>query len=152
MGLTILCATQKRRARMGSLCRTCRPEEGGDFAAACEREGMALVYFLAPTSSPDRIALVGKQARGFIYVVSITGITGARTALPSHLTDFIARVRAQTDQPLVLGFGISQPEHARAMNGLVDGFIVGSALVKAAREGVESVRALAESLRRALDD
>jgi tryptophan synthase alpha chain len=127
------------------------PEEAGQLAAACAREGLALVFFLAPTSSTERIALVGQRTTGFIYVVSIAGVTGARTQLPPDLTDFIARVRAQTDQPLVLGFGISQPEQARLMNGLVEGFIVGSALVKAGGTGVEAVRVLASTLRRALD-
>jgi tryptophan synthase alpha chain len=68
---------------------------------------------------------VAERTSGFIYMVSVTGVTGARTDLPPDLADFITRVRAQTDQPLVLGFGISQPEQARMMNGLVDGFIVG---------------------------
>jgi len=127
------------------------PEEAGQLAAACAREGLALVFFLAPTSSAARIALVGQHTTGFIYVVSIAGVTGARTQLPPDLTGFIARVRAQTDQPLVLGFGISQPEQARLMNGLVEGFIVGSALVKAGGTGGDAVRDLAATLRRALD-
>ncbi len=127
------------------------PEEAGALAAACQREGLALVFFLAPTSSDDRIALVGGQARGFIYVVSVTGVTGARAGLPPDLEDLIARIRALTSQPLVLGFGISQPEQARSMNGLVDGFIVGSALVRAGASGAEAVRDLAQRLRRALD-
>lgn len=127
------------------------PEEASQLAAACAREGLALVFFLAPTSSVERIALVGQRTTGFIYVVSIAGVTGARTHLPPDLTDFIARVRAQTDQPLVLGFGISQAEQARLMNGLVDGFIVGSALVKAGGSGVEAVRDLTSTLRRTLD-
>ena len=127
------------------------PEEAADLANVCAQEGLALVFFLAPTSSPERIRLVADNATGFIYVVSLTGITGARSALPEGLTHFIERVRAETDQPLVLGFGISQPEHARAMNELVDGFIVGSALVRAGDEGVEAVRILASSLRQALD-
>lgn len=125
-------------------------EEAGMFAA-CHRENMALVFFLAPTSSMQRIQQVGANATGFIYVLSVTGITGARTELPSDLVGFIGRVRAQTDRPLVLGFGISRPEHARMMNGLVDGFIVGSALVRAAGEGVEAVASLAGSLRAALE-
>jgi tryptophan synthase alpha chain len=128
------------------------PEEGGLFAEACEREGLAMVFFLAPTSSPERIKLVAQQATGFIYVVSLTGVTGARRELPPDLPDIIARVRAQTDRPLVVGFGIGTPEQARSMNGLVDGFAVGSALVKAGRDGVEPVRTLAGSLRRALDE
>lgn len=127
------------------------PEEAALFAPACARAGLALVFFLAPTSNAQRIALAAQQTTGFIYVVSVTGVTGARTELPPDLAGFIARVRAQTDRPLVLGFGISTPEQARSMNGLVDGFIVGSALVKAGAQGVEAVRALASSLRAALE-
>ncbi len=127
------------------------PEEANLFAEVCAQEDMALIFFLAPTSNQARIRLVAKQARGFIYVVSLTGITGARKDLPEDLADFIARVRAETDTRLVLGFGISQPEHARMMNELVDGFIVGSALVRAAEQGTEAVQNLAQSLRAALD-
>lgn len=127
------------------------PEEADLLSAACTREGLALVFFLAPTSSTARIALVGERTTGFIYVVSVTGVTGSRAELPPGLADFIARVRARTNQPLVLGFGISQPEQAHMMNDLVEGFIVGSALVKAGSTGVEAVRTLAERLRRALD-
>ena len=95
---------------------------------------------------------MGKRATGFIYVVSLTGITGVRAELPPTLTEFIARVKAQiTDVPLVIGFGISKPEQARRMSDLVDGFIVGSALVRAGKEGVSAVRELAGTLRRALD-
>ncbi|RMG86152.1 MAG: tryptophan synthase subunit alpha [Chloroflexi bacterium] len=127
------------------------PEEANLFTEICAKEDMALIFFLAPTSNQERIQLVAEQARGFIYVVSLTGITGARKDLPEDLADFIARVRAETDTRLVLGFGISQPQHARMMNGLVDGFIVGSALVRAAEQGTEAVKNLAQSLRAALD-
>jgi tryptophan synthase alpha chain len=126
-------------------------EEAIRTGYACRKENLALIFFLAPTSNVERIQLTAERASGFIYVVSLTGVTGERKALPTDLTGFIARLRQQTDQPLVLGFGISQPEHARAMNGLVDGFIVGSALVRAAQEGVDKVGALAASLRGALD-
>jgi tryptophan synthase alpha chain len=127
------------------------PEEGDLLARYCQGAGLALVYFLAPTSRADRIALVAEKARGFIYMVSVTGVTGARADLPPDLSDFIGRVRAQTDQPLVLGFGIGRPEQARAVSQMVDGFIVGSALVKAGAEGVEAVRRLARAMRAALD-
>src|SRR5439155_12210283 len=83
------------------------PEEAAMFSDLCVKEGMALVFFLAPTSTIERIDLVAKQARGFIYVVSLLGVTGMRTELPSGLTEFIGRVRQRTSQPLVLGFGIS---------------------------------------------
>jgi tryptophan synthase alpha chain len=150
-GLEAFVTEAKAAGADGFIVPDLPPEEAADLAGVCAREGLALVFFLAPTSSPERIRLVAERATGFIYVVSITGITGARSALPEGLTVFIERVRAETDQPLVLGFGISQPEHARAMNGLVDGFIVGSALVRAGAEGTEAVRTLAASLRQALD-
>jgi tryptophan synthase alpha chain len=127
------------------------PEEGTKIAEICAREGIALVFFLAPTSNAERIAIVGHKASGFIYVVTLTGVTGERRQLPPDLADFIARIKAQVDKPLVMGFGIGTPEQARAMNGLVDGFAVGSALVRAGKNGVESVRELAVSLRNALD-
>jgi tryptophan synthase alpha chain len=127
------------------------PEEGAIFSSVCAQEGMALVFFLAPTSNERRIALVSQRASGFIYVVSLTGVTGERKELPPDLTEFIGRVRKMANKPLVMGFGISTPEQARMMNGLVEGFIVGSALVKAGKDGVEAVRTLATSLRHALD-
>ena len=126
------------------------PEEAAMFADSCAREGLALVFFLAPTSNDRRIEIAARHATGFIYVVSLTGITGERAQLPTYLRDFIARLRARTDKPLVLGFGISRPEHARQVSKLMDGFIVGSALVRAGGEGVAAVRDLTRSLRRAL--
>lgn len=128
------------------------PEEARDFSAICERAGLALAFFLAPTSDEQRIRLVAKHTRGFIYCVSLTGVTGARDALPSDLRAFIARVRAGTQQRLVLGFGISTPRQARSMNGLVDGFAVGSALVRAGAGGPQAVAELAAGLRAALDE
>lgn len=127
------------------------PEEAALFSDTCSREGLAMVFFLAPTSDERRIALVNQSATGFIYVVSLTGVTGARTDLPADLRNFIDRVRAHSDKPLVLGFGISTPEQARSMNDLVDGFIVGSALVKSGKDGAEAVGILATQLRAALE-
>lgn len=127
------------------------PEEAGLMAEICERERMALVFFVAPTSNDRRIELVAEKARGFIYCVSLTGVTGERAELPPDVRDFIARVRAKTDQRLVMGFGISTPEQARMMNEFMDGFIVGSALVKVGRNGAGAVKELAAKLRNALD-
>ena len=128
------------------------PEEAEAFSTICERAGLALIFFLAPTSNEQRIRLVAERARGFIYCVSLTGVTGARSELPPDLRDYIARVRAETRQRLVLGFGISTPSQARSMNGLVDGFVVASALVNASAGGTAAVSELAASLREALDD
>lgn len=127
------------------------PEEGSLLALYCANENMAMVFFLAPTSNEKRIEIASAAATGFIYVLSVTGITGARRDLPPDLKAFIDRLRAKTDKPLVMGFGISTPEQARSMNDLVNGFIVGSALVRAGKDGVEAARELVTSLRKALD-
>lgn len=127
------------------------PEEASMFADVCAQEGLALVFFLAPTSNEKRIKMTAKHATGFIYVVSLTGITGARIELSKHLADYIARLRNYTDTPLVIGFGISTADHARQVSQLTDGFIVGSALVRAGSEGVDAVYNLAKTLRDAID-
>jgi len=129
------------------------PEEAPILSDACVEHGMALIFFLAPTTNPKRIELVQQRATGFIYVLSVAGVTGARRELPADLTEFISKVKAGTNQPLVIGFGISTPEQARRMNDLVEGFIVGSALIRAARsDGIDAVKDLASSLRAALDN
>jgi tryptophan synthase alpha chain len=126
------------------------PEEAEELESACTARGLALVYLLAPTSTPERIKLITARSQGFVYLVSLTGVTGARNELPSDLADFVARVRQQTDKPLAVGFGIGNGEQARAVGQVADGVIVGSALVKRAGESVDSVRDLAVELRTAL--
>ena len=128
------------------------PEEACYFAESCARTGLALVFMLAPTSNDARIKLAAEASSGFIYVVSLTGITGARADLPAYLQDFISSLRARTDMPLVLGFGISTPQHAAQVSQLTDGFIVGSALVRAGGESVNAARELTESLVAAIRD
>lgn len=127
--------------------------QAGELEAACRAHGLALVYLLAPTSTPDRIDLVAAKAQGFIYLVSVTGVTGARESLPPGLPEFVQRVRARTGLPLAVGFGIGDGAQARAVGRAVgaDGVIVGSALVKRAAESVESVKALATEIRQALN-
>lgn len=105
------------------------PEEAAEAQAACRKAGLDLPTFVAPTSTNERIRAAAVNATGFIYCVALAGVTGARSALPEYLPSFVAKVRAQTDLPLVLGFGISKPEHFAAVRGLVDGVAVGSALV-----------------------
>lgn len=122
------------------------PEEAGDFITTCEAAELALVFFAAPTSSESRIQLVATYTSGFIYVVSLTGTTGARTTLPEDLPAFIERLRMQCDQPLVLGFGISNALQARQLDGLLDGFIVGSAMIDAAKLGPAKASQFARSI------
>lgn len=104
------------------------PEECASVRQACIAAGLDYVLMLAPTSAPERIAHVAGLAGGFVYCVSLVGVTGARDALSAGLGPFLGRVRAATSVPLVVGFGISRPEHASALRGLADGAIVASAL------------------------
>ena len=106
------------------------PEEATAMQTACAGCGLDLVYLLAPTSSDGRIARVAKQASGFVYCVSLTGVTGARRALSSGLGEFLARVRRHTSLPLAVGFGISQSEHVEAVASLgADAAVIGSAII-----------------------
>jgi tryptophan synthase alpha chain len=124
------------------------PEEAEELEAACRRAGLATIYLLAPTSTDERIRLVARHATGFIYLVSVTGITGARTELPPDLAEFVQRVRSHADLPLAVGFGIATGAQAAAVAELADGVIVGSALVKAAvgEDGLAGVRRLGREL------
>jgi len=148
-----------------SFCRACReigvdglivpdlpPGEGEMLERACRQHGLALIYLLAPTSTPDRVRLVTERSQGFVYLVSVAGITGARGSLPPDLAAFVDRVRAVTDKPLAVGFGISTPEQAGQVAALADGVIVGSALVRLTGEtdGREKVKAFVAGLRQAV--
>jgi tryptophan synthase alpha chain len=110
-------------------------DEAAELRAACDAEELALVPLVAPTSTPERIASIGADARGFVYTVSLTGTTGERDQLPEGLVETVARVRASTDVPVAVGFGISTPEQARSVAEVADGVIVGSRVVRAAGEG-----------------
>ncbi len=127
------------------------PEERSLLEGPTTSAGLALVGFVTPNASESRIALAVEGSTGFIYVVSVTGVTGARDALPDSLPLLLARLRSRTDKPLVVGFGISNPDQARAISSVADGFIVGSALVRKAAGGTDAVRDLAYALRRSLD-
>jgi tryptophan synthase alpha chain len=126
-------------------------DEAAELRAACDSEGLALVPLVAPTSTPERIAAIGADARGFVYTVSLTGTTGERDELPPGLTETVERVRASTELPVAVGFGISTPEQARSVAELADGVIVGSRVVRAAGEGgAAAVGALVAELAGAL--
>jgi tryptophan synthase alpha chain len=105
------------------------PEEATAAKAALNQRGLDLIFLVAPTSSDRRIELICSQASGFVYCVSVAGVTGARTDLPPDLKDFVGRVRRCTSLPLAVGFGISRREHVQSLSGVADGVVVGSALM-----------------------
>ncbi len=106
------------------------PEEAGELDRLCQERGLGLIYFLAPTSTAERVKLIAEKARGFIYLVSLTGVTGARTQLSEGLGSLVERVRRATSTPIAVGFGVSTPAQAAEVSRIADGVIVGSALVQ----------------------
>jgi tryptophan synthase alpha chain len=110
-------------------------DEAARLRERCDERGLALVPLVAPTTTDERIAAIGADARGFVYTVSLTGTTGERAELPPGLAGTVARVRAAASVPVAVGFGISTPDHARAVGEVADGVIVGSRVVRAAGEG-----------------
>ncbi len=105
------------------------PEEAGELAEELKKRGIEFVYLLTPTSDERRIRLVVQRAGGFIYYVSVTGVTGARKKLPSEIRDHVRRIKQFTALPVCVGFGISTPEQARRVSQWADGVVVGSAIV-----------------------
>ena len=129
-------------------------EEGGALSQACQPRGIDLVYLAAPTSTPQRLAAVTTASAGFVYCVSVLGVTGSRTKLSADLPQFVRRVRALTATPLAVGFGISRPEHVAAVARIADGAAVGSGLIDLLERTppaaqVTAVRAYASELRAA---
>jgi tryptophan synthase alpha chain len=119
---------------------------------AGERPELRRIQLVAPTSTDERLRVAAAQTDGWLYLVTLTGTTGARREVSPELTQLVARARSATDVPLYAGFGISTPEHARAAAELADGIVVGSRAVEVAEEGPQALRAYVGSLRAALDD
>ena len=129
-------------------------EEAGAVLRACDERGLALVPLVAPTTTDERLELIGRRARGFVYVVSVTGTTGERAAVDGTVASLVERVAAHTDVPVAVGFGIATPDQARAVaEAGADGVIIGSRLVRAAGEADDppaAVGELVEQFREAL--
>jgi tryptophan synthase alpha subunit len=116
------------------------PEEADELSALCRGAGLDYVPLLAPTSTDERIALAVRQASGFVYCVSVAGVTGVRQSLPQDVGAFLARVRGQTELPLAVGFGISRREQVEALRGKADAAIVGSAIVEIIEASPQELR------------
>lgn len=106
-------------------------EEAGTLHRECDRHGRDLIFMVAPTSTDKRLSTAAERGSGFLYCVSVKGVTGARDKMSDTLGEYIARVRSHTDLPLAIGFGISKPEHVRQVGEIADGAIVGAALINA---------------------
>jgi tryptophan synthase alpha chain len=137
------CADAAAAGASGLIVPDVPADEAGDIEAGCRAHGLDLVPLLAPTSADDRIALACAQAGGFVYLVSVAGVTGARERLSGRVAELARRVRAHTDLPLLVGFGISAPEHAiAALEAGADGVVIGSKAIEVSEAG--GAEALAE--------
>ncbi len=114
--------------------------ESAQLAAICRKRDISLIQLVTPTTPRDRAVRIAETSTGFLYYVSVAGITGERTALPPELVDNVGWLRTQTDLPICIGFGISQPEHVRLLAPVADGLIVGSAIVRRIATAAEKPR------------
>ncbi len=152
-GLEAFCQSCTEAGISGLIIPDLPPEEGEELEVITRKHHLDLIYLLAPTSTEERIALVAAKSRGFIYLVSLTGVTGARKTLPTELENFVKRVRQKAKQPLCVGFGISNPQQAGRIARIADGVIVGSRLIELIEKdaSLASLKAFTLSLRKALD-
>jgi tryptophan synthase alpha chain len=152
-GLEEFCGACNDSGVSGLIIPDLLPEESSMLEAVARQWDIDLIYLLAPTSTEERIRIVAEETSGFIYLVSVTGITGVRDRLPVNLESFVAAVRRITEKPLCVGFGISTPEQARQVSRIADGVIVGSRIIQLmeADESLSAVADFTRDLRRALD-
>jgi tryptophan synthase alpha chain len=124
------------------------PDEGAPFEAAAAEAGLAVVYLVAPTTPKERRREIAQRSGGFLYCVSLVGVTGARTSLPSHVARLVREVKAASPVPVAVGFGVSRPAHVKALaKARADGVIVASALVDALGDDGRDVPALTKLVR-----
>lgn len=157
MGIGPFASAAARAGADGVLATDLTPEEASEYRAALGAVGLDTIFLAAPTSTDARLERIAESSSGFLYLISRTGVTGAKDALPEDLPALVRRTRARTRLPIAVGFGISLPTHVSALGGLADAVVVGSALVAeverassaaaAARVVAERVRALKEAAR-----
>ena len=160
MGVEKFADTAARAGADGVLITDLTPEEAGDYRRAVRARGLDTIFLAAPTSTDARLERIAESSSGFLYLISRTGVTGAREALPDDLPALVRRARAKTALPIAVGFGISQPGHVSILGGLADAAVVGSALVEeierapsadaAAAAVAERTRILKEAARRGM--
>jgi tryptophan synthase alpha chain len=133
-GLKAYVAKAKGAGAAGAIVPDLLVEEAGPLAEICRREDFSLIQLITPTTPRDRALRIAEKTTGFIYYVSVTGITGERDRLPQEIIENVGWLREKTELPICIGFGISRPEHVRMLSSVADGLIVGSAIVRRVAE------------------
>jgi len=139
-GLESYVADARASGAAGAIVPDLPVDESARLAEICRREDFSLIQLITPTTPRDRALRIAEQTTGFIYYVSVTGITGERTQLPPEILDNVAWLREQTPLPICIGFGISRPEHVKMLRAVADGLIVGSAIVRRVAETADKSR------------
>jgi tryptophan synthase alpha chain len=157
MGIEVFTRASKEAGVDGVLVVDYPPEECLEFAEQLKGFGLSPIFLLAPTSSQDRIASVAKASSGYIYYVSLKGVTGASNVNSAEVATITSQIRAQTNTPLAVGFGIRDAESAKSLSKSADAVVIGSRLVQILEdakegEGVQSLQAFISEIRQALDD
>jgi tryptophan synthase alpha chain len=129
-GMERYVAEAKAAGVSGAIVPDLLVEEADELAAICRREDFSLIQLVTPTTPRERALRIAERSTGFLYYVSVTGITGERTQLPADLVDNVAWLRERSPLPICIGFGISTPEHVKLLRTVADGLIVGSAIVR----------------------
>jgi tryptophan synthase alpha chain len=154
MGLERFAAAAADTGADGALITDLTPEEAGDYLPTLRKHNLDTIFLAAPTSTDERLKRIAGASSGFLYLISRTGVTGAKDSLAEELPAFVRRVRAVTPLPLAVGFGISLPGHVSVLGGLADAAVVGSALVSEIEQAksVEAAEAALAAKVRALKD
>jgi len=139
-GLEKYVADAKAAGVAGAIVPDMLVEESGALAEICRREDFSLIQLITPTTPRDRALKIVEACTGFVYYVSVTGITGERTELPPSIIESVGWLHEQTELPICIGFGISQPEHVKMLSPVADGLIVGSAIVKRVAQATQQSR------------
>jgi len=140
-GLEKYVAEAQAAGVVGAIVPDLLVEEADELAAICRQHDFSLIQLVTPTTPRERAVRIARASTGFLYYVSVTGITGERTELPPTLAENVGWLRTQTDLPLCIGFGISRPEHVKLLAPVADGLIVGSAIVRRVAEAATQPRA-----------
>jgi len=152
-GLAAFCRACAQSSVSGLIIPDLPPDEGGELDELARQNGLDLIYLLPPTVTEARAGLIAQRSQGFIYMVSVTGVTGARASLPGNLEESIVGLRKITEKPLCVGFGISSPGQAREAAQMADGVIIGSKIIQLmeADPSLSALKAFIKEVRKSLD-
>lgn len=136
-GLSRFITDSKKAGVDGVIIPDLPPEEAGELIKLSKKADFAVIFLASPTSTKDRLKIIAAKSRGFIYYVSLTGVTGARKSLPKDIREHVRALKRITKKPVCVGFGISKPGQAKNISRLADGIIVGSALIKVIEKNID---------------